>query len=90
MRQVLLLCGSLVSSNNDTRTHSPNCALTAIQSLGVAVERRVVTHRLTHASRRVREAASRLMRPRKGHADQHQCRNCLPNVLQLIFRQVLS
>ena len=46
-------------------------AVASHESGGVAVERRVVTHRRTHLSRLVREAASRLMRPRKGHALKH-------------------
>ena len=41
------------------------------QCRGVAVEGRVVTHRLIHASRLMREAASRLMRPRKGNTLKH-------------------
>ena len=46
--------------NNDT--HSDR--LTAIQSRGVAFEGRVMTPRHSNASQFMREAATRLMRPR--------------------------
>ena len=65
--QVLMQCGSLVSLNNDA--HSDR--LTAIQSRGVAFEGRVMTPRHSHASQLMREAATRLMRPRKGHTLKH-------------------
>ena len=45
--------------------------LTAIQSRGVAFEGRVMTPRHSHASQLMREAATRLMRLRKGHTLKH-------------------
>ena len=65
--QVLMQCGSLASLNNDTHPDR----LTAIQSRGVAFEGRVMTPRHSHASQLMREAATRLMRPRKGHTLKH-------------------
>ena len=59
--------GILIKTTIRTRTHSQSCALTAIQSRGVAFEERVMTHRHPHASRLMREAASRLVRLAKSH-----------------------